>query len=262
MKLNSQIYAIVFSIILSTSCKPTQQIITPEKSPNITGITLLYTGIENFSRPAFPLIDAGVFNAKTDKLAEQIKEAQISAVERYQKIVSKGLAKTYNCEVKTAQDIYNTSNFKNLVAQYRNDSAMFNYNKFTFNQSYIAPHEVNVLDMNKGKMTRFLKSKKKYAPSIAEIFKYIDTEYLAISSSKLYIPRVGSFGVRGYIKLETSLYLFDRMGNIVASSFHYTPNRRITGSKLHEYTSTLDLFDAIFETTLKKNLLNYNHRRK
>jgi hypothetical protein len=233
-----------------------------EKTPKVKSITLLSTYMESFKRPSFPMIDAGIFNAKTDKLASQIKKAQIESLAKYQKIVQRGLAGIYKCQIKTTDDLKDSDKFLILIKKYRNDSTLFNYNKLTFTQTYTAPNEINLLDLKKGNFKRYFNKKKNYSDRISEIFNYIDTEYLAISYSKLYISNVGSFGIKGTIKLETNLLLFDRSGQLVARSFHHSPNQRIKGSQLSEYTDALDKFDVAFSHALKKNYIDFKRRRK
>ncbi len=91
-------YFTICTLIL-TSCATSYVSYYGKKVDKVQSITLFSTMIGKIQQPVFPLIDAAIFNAKTNSIADQIIDLQKNNIDHFREIVASSLNRNFNCEI-------------------------------------------------------------------------------------------------------------------------------------------------------------------
>ena len=110
-------------------------------------------------------------------------------------------------------------------------------------------HNDNVLN--------FFANKANYKSTIAAIAQQTKTDLIAVSYSTLTVPGVGMFGIYGFLKLTTHLYLFDSQGDLITDAHTWSAPMNISGKEIKDYEMQLNSLPIILKPMLDKVKLNF-----
>jgi len=255
MKSNSLNVTAILVLLLS-SCSTVRVSYSGKKIAPIKSIVLYSTMIGKIQQPIFPLIDAGLFNEKTNSIADQIMDLQNKKVENYRTICTNSLKKHFNC-------IVFSDTLLRYLPEYSELGNTFNYQKQLridndhFPKILISSNDVNPFQFDNGNVPKYFSDNKNYKSIIIEICNKLKMDIVAVSYSQLSVVGVGIFGAWGYLRLDSFIYLFDKDGVLVSHGQTWSKATNISGKDIEQYKNQLDVLPFIIEPLLLKVSSNF-----
>jgi len=253
MKNNLKFSFFVLSIIAFTSCSTIKVNYYGNKVNDVQSVTLVSTMIGKVQQPIFPLIDAGIFNEKTNSIADKIMDVEKKNINNYQSIVAGSLKRNYNCPVIFGDSLQNLEGYSQLKSTFnkkRNLSIESNHFPFIIT----AEDDIYPFSFEKGNVLAYFKTPENYKAITSEIAKTVGTDLFAVSYSTLAVGSIGYFGIYGSLYLATYLYIFDKEGNLVADASSISKPTSVSGKKIDEYLNQLDNISIILDPMIQKLL--------
>ncbi len=251
-----KINCLVIFALISSSCATMNISYSGKKVDKVQSITLLETMIGKIQQPVIPLIDAAAFNAKTNSIADQIMDMQKKNIDNYREIVASSLKNNFNCEVIFGNSLQDKSEFTELKEKFNFPNALRIKND-NYPMLITGSNDINPFRFENGKVVKFFKVPSNYKNAISEICKKVNSDLIAISYSTLTVSGVGAFGVRGALRLDTYIYLFDKEGDLNSNGHIWSKQAGISGKQIEDYKSQLDNLSLIIEPMMNKIVLNY-----
>jgi hypothetical protein len=202
------------------------------------------------------LIDAAVFNQKTNSIADQIMDLQKQNVDKCQAIVASSLENNFHCKVLYADTLRNSTGYAELKEKFDFKSSLRTKNDH-FPLIITAKDDINPFRFENGDVLEYFNYSADYKSIISELGKRIDTDLIAVSYSTLTITGAGVFGIYGYLRLDTYLYLFDKYGDLISDAHTWSKPENISGNQIDEYQAQLDNLSIILEPMMDKLILKY-----
>lgn len=240
-------------ILMFSSCSTIKVNYYGPKVENVQSIALVSTMIGKIQQPIFPLIDAGMFNEKTNSIADQIMDIQKKNINNYQKVVAGSLKRNYNCKVILGDELLAIEGYKQLQDNLNNKKNLRIENDH-FPYIISAENDIYPFPFVKGNVLNFFKTPENYRSITTEIGKTVGTDLFAVSYSTLAIGGVGYFGIYGTLYLVTYLYIFDKDGNLVADASSISKPTSVSGKQIDEYRDQLDNISIILDPMMQKLL--------
>lgn len=236
---------------------------TEESDPteNVKSITLLATMLGPIKQPVLPIVDAGLFNAKTDNISDELNRLQGEFVTEFQSEIAAALEKGFGSTVMVGKDLYESDSYQELIAT-RNFYNELKTNSQFFPLILMPQNAVNVFEFDDVKPFRFFGKNKHFGEQIKRVFNFIKTDLIAISYTRLNVIRAGTFGRRGDLRLDTYLYLYNPEGKLISYAHSMSPSIRIHGKYIKEYESVLKQFDNLINKTVHRNVLSYRSKMR
>jgi hypothetical protein len=197
------------------------------------------------SQPVLPLIDAAAFNSKTNNIAHLIIEEQKKMVDVYFKNISDGLKSKTGMAVRNGKEIQ-TENFEKNRVKTGVAIKSENFPIVIFNEG-----SINLFDLAsvKNNMGNTFKDNEKNKNRIVQFVKEANLNNVMVSYHRLAITGVGMFGISGYIRFETYIFIFGENGELLLDGYAWSRPRSIHGDELKEYKfeleSNLDLIERL-----------------
>ncbi len=238
-----------FIVVLFSSCLNMRVVVNYPfiKSDAIKKIAILEVMIAKPTQAIFPLIDAAAFNAKMNKIADEIMDAERQKLPFYRDILAENMKKKFGCEIVYGKDLQAHPNFENLRAKVEKKEALI-----TKNDNYpvvlLAPGEFNAFAFAKGDVETFFSTNNPIPKGyIAEICKQLEVDAIAISCSRLNVAAVTSFGISSNARLITDFYIFRNDGIEIGRASAYSKGFKISGREVADYKIILDEFSFLIE---------------
>lgn len=243
-------------ILLLASCATMKVKNSDKKVDKVQRIALFSTMIGKIQQPTFPLIDAAVFNAKTNSIADQIMDMQKQNIDKCREIVALSLKKTFKCDVIFGDSLQSQSGYTLLKDTYNNRNALrIDNDNYPF--VITATGDINPFKFENGMVVSYFSESENYKNIISELSKKVNSDLIAISFSTLSVANVGMLGIMGTLRLDTYLYLFDNTGDLISKAHSWTKPATISGKEIDQYVSQLDNLSLIIEPMMNKIILNY-----
>jgi hypothetical protein len=251
-------YLAVIALVLS-SCATMKINYSGKKIDNVQDITLLSTMLGKINQPVIPLIDAAGFNAKTNNLADQIMDMQKKNIDNYREIVASSLKKNFNCEVIVGNSLQEKPEFTELMEKFNFQNALRIENDH-YPMIIAGSKDINPFRFENGKVLIFFTVPSNYKNTISEICRKLDSDLIAISYSTLTVSGVSAFGIRGALRLDTYIYLFDKEGDLISDGHTWSKPANISGKQIDDYRSQLDNLSIIIEPMMNKVVFNFQSK--
>ena len=116
--------------------------------------------------------------------------------------------------------------------------------------------DINPYKFANGNVVKYFKEQVNYKQTIQYLCKELNADAIAVSFSKLTVASVSAFGINGYIRLDTYLYIIDKNGNIIANGYALSKPVASKGKELSDYQIRLDDFSIIFDQMVNKLVTN------
>lgn len=237
-----KIVLFIVSIFVLSSCATTKVKVnsTFPGSIQTESLNLVSTMIGPVYQPVLPLIDASIFNEKTNKIASQILDEEQKMVDSYKETLASDLSGKLGVAIKTAED------FDKVQAdKYRVSQGIQIENK-NFPLVHFGSQDLNVTSFGKGRNVYDMFSKNAELRSrILELYSDLKLNNAVISFNRIAVIGVGSFGLMGNVRLESYLFLYNSNGDLILDAYGYTKPTSIKGKTLNDYKSQLDKFEEI-----------------
>ena len=258
---NNYLKAMTLAIlaIAFTSCATMKINYYGKKVDKVQNVALFSTMIGKIQQPLFPLIDAAAFNEKTNSIADQIMDLQKKNIDKCQEIVALSLKRNFSCKVLYADSLHALAEFAELKEKFDFKSSLrIENDHYPF--IITAKDDVNPFRFEKGNVIKYFNSSTNYKAMISELGKRINTDLIAISYSNLTVTGAGMFGIYGYLRLDTYLYLFDKDGDLISDAHTWSKPTSISGKQIDEYKAQLDNLSIIIEPMMNKVIINYQNK--
>lgn len=255
-----KVMSIAIIVIAFTSCATMKVNYYGKKVDKVQNVALFSTMIGEIQQPLFPLIDAAVFNEKTNSISDQIMDLQKKNIDKCQGVVALSLKKNFNCKVTYSDSLHALAGFTELKEKFD-----FKNSLRTENDPYpfivTAKDDINPFKFEKGDVVKYFNNSTNYKEIISELGKRINTDLIAVSYSNLTVVGAGMFGIYGYLRLDTYLYLFDKDGDLISDAHAWSKPTNISGKQIDEYKSQLDNLSIIIEPMMNKVIINYQNKQ-
>lgn len=254
-----KVMSLAIIAIAFTSCATMKINYYGKKVDKVQNVALFSTMIGKIQQPLFPLIDAAAFNEKTNSIADQIMDLQKKNVDKCQEIVASSLKKNFNCKVLYADSLHTLVGFAELKGKFDFKSSLrIENDHYPF--IITAKDDINPFRFENGDVIKYFNNSANYKVMISELGKRINTDLVAISYSTLTVAGAGMFGIYGYLRLDTYLYLFDKDGDLISDAHNWSKPTNISGKQIDEYKAQLDNLSIIIEPMMNKVILNYQNK--
>lgn len=237
-----KITLLLVTILILSSCQTTKvQVyssypgIIPIDTLNL--VSVIYGPV---LQPVIPLIDAAVFNGRTNRISEQILEEQRRMTDVYKETLLKNLNKKITTYIKTGDY------FKDEAAEpYKAREGILIDNE-NFTVVWFDDGGMNLWDYDRGPNIRdIFENDPQLKSRIAGFTRELNVSNVLVCYNRLAITGVGVFGRSGKIRLESYLFLYDVNGIVIMDAYGWTKPSTIGGRELYEYTAQMDKFDEL-----------------
>jgi len=245
----------IIAVILS-SCATMKINYSGKKLDKVQNIVLISTMIGKIQLPLFPLIDAAAFNTKPNGIADKIMDIQKQNIDKFRETLAFSLKKNFNCNVLYANALQNATGYAEVKANYDFQNSLL-INDEHYPLITLASNDINPFKFENGVVTSYFTNIANYKPAISAICKKLEADLIAFSYSNLTVVGVGAFGVVGYLRLDTYLYLFDKDGDLISDAHTWSSPISTRGKEVNDYKVQLDNLPLIMEPMMNKVVLNF-----
>jgi hypothetical protein len=252
-----------WAILLFTfaSCSTIRVSYYGRSEEKVKKIALVSTMIGKVDQQIFPLIDAAIFNAKVNKIADDIFEMEKRNVDKLRDRVGESLAANFKVNVIYGDSLYKLSEYGELKKKFDFKRALdTNNERFPF--IIIPKKEINPFMFEKGNViSYFNETEKNYTQPISSIANKLKVELVAVSYS--YISTgAGSFGISGVAQAITYLFIFDKKGNLISSSTNFSKGTVVSGSNVDHFNTEIDNLMGMIDPMMIKVYEKFAENKK
>jgi hypothetical protein len=217
------------------------------KSESIKKIALIEVMIGKPVQPILPLLDAAMFNAKMDKISDQVFDAERKKLNNYRETLAFHMKKKFNCEIIYGKELQTLTNFEELKKKVEKKRAL-NTESNLFPVVLLSDGDFNPFSFENGAVNSFFREELPATKAyVSEICKQLEVDAIAINFSYLDLRGVTSFGISTNARLNTDLYIFHKDGRWVGHGKAYSQVMKITGREVGEYQIILDEYNTIID---------------
>jgi hypothetical protein len=246
----------IIMTFLISSCATLRVNYSGKKVEKPQNITLISTMLGKIQQPLFPLIDAAAFNDKTNSIADQIMDLQKKNIDKFREIIASSLKRNFNCNILYSDSLLKKSGFEELKSNYDFKSSLrIENDHFPF--IITATGDINPFRFEKGDVYAYFKNPANFKSVVSTICKKTNADIVVVSYSTLTVTGAGMFGIYGYLRLDTNLYIFDKEGDLISDGHNCSKQTNIGGKEIEQYKGQLDNISLIIEpvvSTVAKNL--------
>ena len=214
---------------------------------NIKSIALISTLIGKINQPKTPLLDAGPFNKKTNSIASLIIKEEEKSIDGYRDTIASSLKKYFNCEILYGSTLTTKSEYQEIIKKY-NFPDNLKIDDENFPEILIPNDETNLFAFDNYKyVAYFLRKEKNTKNTTSEICKLLGTDLVAVSYSRMSIKKYGTFGGHAKVYMFTSIFIYNKEGELVSMAYNASKPVKIVGDDLNEYISILGSLPNILD---------------
>jgi hypothetical protein len=227
------------------------------KNDSVKKIALFEVLITKPFQPILPLLDAAPFNGKVNKRADEIMDSEKKRINSFRDALAQNMAFKYNAEIIFGKELQSNVNFEALKKKIENKNAMLTGND-NFPIIMAADGEFNAFPFEKGKVEHYFINNN-YRNEVETICKDLNVDAIAINVSYLNFQNVQSFGISCNARLNSALFIFDKVGNTIGHASVYSKINSIRGKTIGDYDLVLDEYQTII-VPLAEELVNPKHK--
>lgn len=231
----------VITVCLS-SCISTKVVVNTVHANGlpIDSLNLVSTMIGPLWQPVLPLIDAAVFNEKTNKISDQILDEEQKITKTFKSVLVNSLAEKLPAVIVTGSSFTSENALKYKV---ENGVQVDNKN---FPIVFFSEGDMNMIDFGKSKnVNEIFKNNEKLKSRVSRFASDLNIKTVLISYNRLSVIGAGMFGLTGSLRLESYLYLYKYNGDLLLDAYGWTKPTSIDGKDISHYKSQLDNFKEL-----------------
>ncbi len=241
-----KLFLFLGSTILISGCI-SMQIITDTpfiKTNTVKKIAIIEVMVGKPIQAIFPLIDAGIFNQKMNKISDQIMDIERKKASLYRDALATQMEKKFGCEIIYGKKLQELPNYEILRKDLENKNALLTEND-NFPAVFLADGEFNAFSFEKGKVNTYFSKNLSTSTAAIELCKNLDVDAVAISYTHIYTHNVTSFGFSANMRLFTYLYILDKKGVKIGEGSGLSNLVSIRGKEAVDYNLVLDEFNIL-----------------
>jgi len=202
--------------------------------------------IEKVDQPVFPLMDAAMFNKKSNKIADSTTLDGKKMIDTFRYSLAQFMTEQFGANV-----IYGLELSKRAGYSYiENITESLQTNNEHFPVFILADGDKMPFYIKKGDIEDALDNEKAEM-IVKDICLQLNVDALAISYTQLNVLDGGGFGISGNVALITQIFMFDKNGIPLSSGCAQGKYTTINGKYIHEYRSKLKEFPFLSEILVK-----------
>jgi hypothetical protein len=248
MKTYFRLIFTLFIVVILSSCNQIRVLtsIPYSKSQRIRSVALMPVVIGKIDQPIFPLIDAGMFNSKTNKIANLLIDEQTKIINAFRDSLALIISNQLKINVLSGDELYENPGFGEVQ---HNASSMETEDK-EFPYLIIPDKEKMPFICKKGNLPKALLSEenKKICITICEKLK---VDAIAVSFLNLSVLGASAFGISGALATSIKVSIIDKNGKLVSEGFIVGKNTPINGKKIEDYKLKLNEYPFLAEILIK-----------
>lgn len=248
MCFKSSLLSLLFLLSIS-SCKVSQvTTVKSFRSKNVEKIALVGTYLGRIKLPIIPLIDAPIFNKKTNDLSDQIMSMQSEKIKKIEEVVATTLAENLNVEVVRPSDFDKPGlNILKERYSYVANLAIDDPNYFRVVSS---TPDFNFFPFTNGEVLTFFENPN-FKILSEKICEHLGVDAYAIYYSRLVSYNVRAFGAKASIRLDSHFFIIDNKGEVLTQSKVRSYPYDMKGNEIKSYERALNTYPALFEWLCK-----------
>ncbi len=217
-----------------------------KKNDKIKEIALMPVVIGKIDQPIFPLIDAAMFNKKTNKIADTITVEAQMMIDTFRYALAQYMTEYFGVKVWYGKELSMKEGYANITHL----AESLDTKNEHFPSLILAEGDKMPFQIKKGDVEDGLDSEK--AEMIAkEVCSHLNVDALAISFTHLSVISAGGFGLSGNVVLFTEIIMFDKNGIPLSSGYAQGKYTTINGKYIYEYRNKLKEFPFLNEILVK-----------
>lgn len=244
------------SLFLFFGCSTLKVTHYGKKSGKVEKIVLLYAMIDKIQQPVLPLIDASIFNGKTNSIANEIIIMQQEYADEHRDTLANILKHFFRCPVLFGKSLHEHNGFDALEENLKVEGALYTGDD-NFPMIALSSGDFNPFAFHPDYIRHFFDTESNYQSIVAEIADRLGTDLVAIAYSRLQVVSVDAFGLGGKIALYSEIYLFDDQGNLITKAQNRSDSHYLGGKHPEKYAWILDNFTLIVQPMLPEIAINY-----
>lgn len=223
------------------------------KNESIKKIGVFEVMIGKPIQAVLPLIDAAAFNAKMNKISDQILDAEKQKINFYRDVLSQNLKNTLGSDIFSGNELQSIKGFEQLRKDLEVKHAL-ETNNDNFPIVLMADGEFNIYPFEKGRVDDYLSGNTEFRNLTSEVCEKLNLDGIAINFTQLNTQGVTSFGVTANSRLVTNVYIFDKKGNTIGHGYAHSKVIKVKGKDISEFQILLDEYSVIIEPLVKQLL--------
>ncbi len=245
--------SLLCAVMLFSACLSSKVITEVPMSKNrYDRLCYINTYIGKVHQPTFPLIDAGIFNKKTNGIAVSIMEYQESISGSLEENVLDALKNKLDSDIVFIDD-YSKELFESSDLLIGNKGLLLEEDHFS---KIISTYpDYNMFDLRDGKFNKYFDDPINYQKDVIDLCDLLDVDGLIFSRANLAVIGIGAFGTSATLRLQMELMVFDDQGRIAASSKGFTKATSIKGKDITQYMEQwqqkIDLANMIIDDVIR-----------
>jgi hypothetical protein len=247
-------------LVVLTSCETLKVVHYGATPQEVKKVTILSVMIDKIYQPTLPLIDAGIFNAKTNNIANEIIILQQARANEYRKILANSFENHFHCQVIYGDSLHVLQAYKNLKLEYNRPHELYTGND-NFPTITISQGDMNPFLFQGERVQRFFQEKHNYEFVMDKIAQELDSDYTVLSVSQLSVQQIGPFW-QGSLALLTKLYIFNHEGILVSEASNISQSNSISGKDPEQYDKVLRSFSTILEPMMNEIEARYKTKNQ
>ena len=261
MKKTKVLLACCFSIALLSGCEALKVTHYAAPQEELKKVTILSVMIDRIIQPPIPLIDAAIFNGKTNSISDEIITIQQSYVNEHRQILANSFMKHFDCNVIYADTLHNHPEYAKMMLKFNKPSGLYTGND-NFPIVAISSGDINPFNFYGKRIKKFFQDEMNYKEIIGKIGHELDTDYIIIAYSNLEVNRVDAFGFGGNIVLATTFHVFNEQGDLLSTAQNRSTSTYIGGKDPEQYAETFDSYPDLLEPMMQKLEAQYKAKQQ
>lgn len=241
--------------IVACSVKPVTFTGEKEKLSEYKKVSVIEFIIGPHYEPTFPLIDAGIFNAGLDDVADQILKYNHDNVDKMSDYFGEKLIEISNFEVRFGQELYTSDEYQNLI----NSVTTFDlgHNDDDYIQSFVPLNSMNFFNLYDDLPDQLINNKRKlinYHPEMKKVAEQLNSDLVIVVTIDMYaVPQPGLFTSNWARAPIYNILFFDNTGRLVLGVKNNHGNLKHVGkgSKFNLYELAMEDYYEEIERMLK-----------
>lgn len=243
-----KLFLLILVLFILCSCAVHKVTYYEKPVDKVENIVLLSTMIGSPGLNPIPLIDAAIFNPKVRSKAREIAELEKRYVDQFRENLASAVKNKLNAKVIYGPNLHSMPEYIELKNKYNFPEALKIDDEY-FPEIIIASGDINPFKFIRGDVREFFKKEVNYKQTIAEIAKTLNADLIIISYSH-FLANAGVFGIYGALFLNSSLYIFNKEGELVFSADAISTAKSTSGTDIADYQETLEKFPTVIEPVI------------
>ena len=242
-----------FKITLIFFCLFSLQTIAQHSTPTVVLFSNYFGKVETPSEN----INEQMFGRKFTRLLAYLNHRESELVNRFRDTLAKNLVQKTKATILYGDQLYCHPGFEELKLNLERKNVLRQSGLFTSN-IILPEEEFNPFPIKNANLYQYFNSTySRQSPGspqyiISTIAEELNADYVFISYSSLVISKIGILGLYGSVKLKSTIYIFNKEGELQQTYTAVTSKKKTSASNLHIVNDRLNKYKELTTILAKK----------